>query len=259
MSTRRLLAAYVLSGFACANLFLATSSRPGVAADAGTATAPLKVLRHLEFYVTVGESSTTETKVSGFDAGSESGHATNSDGDLDVRGTIDVDVVGATSDGGLAVDVSEDAATRKAPPVRVGILDGKLYYDPHAVVTEEERDVLSFLDRGFVKPDTLGAGTTWNDDPVGAGMTTHTTYKVKSVDDQAKTMALDFEGFTNVTGPNGYQADTHGTLTYDTGVSVPIDFTLWRRTHVDNPGRLTTIDTKLSATLREDSLRKPKA
>jgi hypothetical protein len=259
MSTRRALAAYVLSGFACANLFLVAATRPGVAADAGTTTAALKVLRHLEFYMTVGESSTTETKVSGFDAGSESGHATDDNGSLDAHGTITVDVVGATSDGGLAVDVSEDAASRKSPPIRVGILAGKLYYDPHTIVNEEERDVLLFLDRGFVKPDTLSAGTTWNDDPAGSGTTTHTTYKVKSVDDQAKTVALDFEGSTNVTGPNGFRADTHGTMTYDTGVSVPLDFTLWRRTHVEQPGRLTTVDTKLSATLREDSLRKPKA
>jgi hypothetical protein len=259
MSTRRALATYVLSGFACANLFLGASARASVAADAASPTEPLKVLRHLEFYVTVGESSTTETKVSGFDAGSESGHATADNGSLDAHGTIAVDVVGATSDGGLAVDVSENAASRESPPIRVGILNGKLYYDPHTIVNEEERDVLLFLDRGFVKPDTLAAGTTWNDDAAGSGMTTHATYKVKTVDDQAKTIALDFEASTDVSGPNGYQADTHGTMTYDTAVSVPLDFTLWRRTHVEQPGRLTTVDTKLSATLREDSLRKPKA
>ena len=54
--------------------------------------------------------------------------------------------------------------------------------------------------------------------------------------------------------PTAIRPDTHGTLTYDTGVSVPIDFTLWRRTHVDNPGRLTTIDTKLSATATRGQL-----
>jgi hypothetical protein len=41
-----------------------------------------------------------------------------------------------------------------------------------------------------------------------------------------------FRGVTNVTGPNGYQADPHGTPTYDT---------------------------KLFAIVREERLRKPKA
>jgi hypothetical protein len=243
-----------MSGRVIVSTLAVALAQPTFAADA---TPPLKVLRHLEFTMTVDESSTTETKVAGFDAGSASGRATDYNGGIDAHGTIAVDVVAATTDGGLVVDVSEDAVSRKATTVRVGILNGKLLYDPHAVVTEEERTLLAFLARDFVKPDALDAGTTWVGD-AAAGESGHTTYTVKSVDADAKTVALDFVGETAMSGPDGYTASTQGSMTYDTGVSVPRVFSVWRRTHVTNPGRLTTIDMRMSATLHADSLQKPK-
>ena len=228
---------------------------------AATSAAPVKVLRRMQFAIEFGESSATETKVSGLEGGgSTSGHSTDSNGDVNARGTITVEVVAASSDGGLVVDVSENAASRDATPVRVGILDDNVMYDPKRNVTEEERTLLRYLARGFVKPTELAKGTTWQSTSPAKGVTDETTYSVTAVDPDAKTVALDFKGSTNVVGVNGFTANTQGSMTYDTGVSVPLKFTLWRKTYVQNPGRLTTIDMKFSGSLVSDSIHKdPKA
>jgi hypothetical protein len=217
---------------------------------------PLKVLRHLSFDVTVDVESKTETKVAGFD-GATSGTASDDTGSTATHGTIVVDVVGATADGGLVVDVSEDAANRRALPVRVGITDKALFYDPSRTVTEEERRLLHFLARDFVKPGELAPGSTWVDDMSAANVSDRATYKVTTVDADAKTIGLDVVEDTTATGPSGYVTRSLGTLTYDTGVLVPQSVTMSSRTNIQQGlGRLTTVDTKLTFALRDDSFRK---
>jgi hypothetical protein len=227
----------------------------GAAAAATPADPPLKVLRHLTFDVSVDVESKTETKVAGFD-GATSGTAADDTGSTATHGTISVDVVGVTADGGLVVDVSEDAATRRALPVRVGVTDKALFYDPTRTVTDEERRLLHYLARDFVKSGELAPGTTWVDDMSAANVSDRTTYKVTTVDADAKTIGLEIVGDTTATGPSGYVTRSFGTMTYDTGVLVPQNVTLSTRTNIQAVGRLTTVDTKLAFALRDDSFRK---
>jgi hypothetical protein len=235
---------------ACA-LVAAVAFRPAAAVAADP---PLKVLRHLTFDVSVGIDSETQTKVAGFD-GAVSGLASDNNGTTIGRGTISVDVVGATTDGGLVVDVSEDAPPRRAPVVRVGITEKALLYDPARVVTDEERTLLHFLARAFVGATELAPGTAWTEDMSAGATRDRTTYTVTSVDVPAKTVALDIVGSSSASGPNGFDTRTRGTMTYDTGVLVPSAIEIRTDTNIQNVGRLTTVKTTLTATLKDDSFR----
>jgi hypothetical protein len=238
------------AAFACA-LIVAVAGRPGAAAAADP---PLKVLRHLTFDVVVGIDSKTQTKVAGFDRAA-SGLAYDDNGSSIGRGTISVDVVGATTDGGLVVDVSEDAPPRRAPVVRVGITAKALLYDPSRVVTDEERTLLHFLARAFVGATELATGTAWTEDMSAGATSDRTTYTVKAVDVPAKTVSLDIVGASSASGPNGFDARTRGSMTYDTGVLVPSALELETDTNIQSAGRLTTVKTTLTVTLKDDSFR----
>ena len=68
------------------------------------------------------------------------------------KGTIAVDVVQATSDAGLVIDIAETTDALARPKVRMAIAaDGTLFFDPGAVakLSEEELAVARWLGRGF--------------------------------------------------------------------------------------------------------------
>ncbi len=226
----------------------------GIAAAAGTSPAP-KVLRHLTFDIGLDVESRTDTKVSGIE-GPASGTASSTGTSLG-KGTISVDVIGVTSDGGLVVDVSENTDTRKAAAARVAIVGNSLSYAPSSNVTEEESDVLRFLSRTFVKEGELSDGTTWSDSSQAPGTTERTTYKVTAVHADAKTIDVAVDETTSVTGPHGFEGTTRGTLTYDTDVLVPLTLSLATRRRFSEVGQSVTVDMKLTSTLTSDSFHKP--
>ncbi len=224
--------------------------------SASPAAAPaLKVLRHLSFTIGTYVENRTDTKVSGIE-GPPSGTASDT-GTAVGKGSISVDVMAVTGDGGIVVDVSEDTDTRKAAPVRVAILNNRLLYDPKSDVTEEETDILRFLSRTFVKAGELDVGTTWDDNAQTAQSVDHSTYRVTAVDADAKTIDVAIDETTSVSGPRGFEGRTEGTVTYDTAVLVPLSLTLSTRRRSTQPGQLTTVDVKLTSRLTSDSFRRP--
>jgi len=230
------------------------SPSPSCAAEAPAAP---RVLRHLTFAVGVDVENRTDTKVSGI-GGPASGIASNTGTQIE-KGSISVDVVAVTADGGIVVDVSEDTDTRKAGVVRVAILGSTISYNPNLDVTEEETDILRFLSRTFVKDGEISVGTAWTADAKSDIGSDHATYTVTAVDADAKTLDIAVDEKESQKGPHAFDGTTRGTVKYDTGVLVPLAFTLDTKRQGPGPefGQLVTVETKVTSTLTFDSFHKP--
>lgn len=226
----------------------------GIVPMLGAAASPAPVLRHLRF--SVSSDATVSARVSASNFGS-SGSA-NALGPEERRtGTVTADVVAATGDGGLAVDVSEqDDQHVAAAPVRVGVLGTDLYVPAGVDLTDEERMVLHGLARGLVQPTTLTVGTRWTEDVHSGSTSGRTTYTITSVDDAAKTLVASIAGTSGARGLDAYAATTTGTMDYDVGRSVPTSLTMRTTRVVDKGDKTYTTDGTMTAKLVDDSFAK---
>ena len=97
------------------------------------------------------------------------------------KGSITIDVVKATEDAGLIVDVAENASDRIRPKVRLGVaVDGGLLVDPatRENVTEEEIALVRWLARGFYGDRPTDPGTAWTIDQSSTGHVDLEHYRV---------------------------------------------------------------------------------
>ena len=145
------------------------------------------------------------------------------------QGQVAIDVVAATADGGLAVDVRQTPGDT-APPVRVGIAsNGHLFYDAKVALTLPEIALLELLGRDVIGPTVRNPGETWDIPSQGSGDEEGSSFRVIGVPSQQNEV-LDMMG------------PTRGTVTYNPSLSVPLSASLRIRS--------TTVD----LTLVEDSL-----
>jgi hypothetical protein len=250
VQSRMSLLAAVAFAFCVTAGFAAAPSEAVLGADAPAS--PLKVIRHMAFDLAFDSQSTIQTKVSGIGIGLSSGLVTD-DGPLARRrSTISVDVVAATADGGLAVDISED----RSAPFRVGILGDDLMIGSDVAVTEEEQALLPYLARGFVRAETVAVGAKWTASSYGGGISARTTYTITSVDEDGHTVGLAIAGSSSAEGVKAFDATTTGSATYDIGKVVPLKLDLTTRTVVSRGERLATVIAHIAATLREDTFHK---
>ena len=109
------------------------------------------------------------------------------------KGSIGIDVVAATDDAGLVVDVSENAIERTRPKVRIVIgPDGAVFYDPKNAenLTEEEITLVRWLARGFFGDHPTDPGTSWTVDQSANGHVDVERYRVVARD--AHQVTLDY-------------------------------------------------------------------
>jgi hypothetical protein len=142
---------------------------------------------------------------------------------LTTKGSITIDVLQATEDAGLVVDVAEDAADRVRPKVRVGISsDGALFYDPTNApkLSEEEIAVIHWLGRGFYGDHPTTVGTSWIVDQSGNGHTDIERYEVMAI--AASHVTLGYALEQRMTLSSGYNGTREGSLVYDIAMVVPI-------------------------------------
>jgi hypothetical protein len=138
-------------------------------------------------------------------------------------GSIRVDVIQATDDAGLVVDVAEEAPKRARPKVRVGVTaDGSLLYNPADAnnLSEEEMAVIRWLARGFYGDHPTAIGTAWVVDQSSSGHTDIERYRVLARDDNRVTLEYALEERTTIAG--GYAGNREGSLVYDTAMVVPV-------------------------------------
>ncbi|MBV8371371.1 MAG: hypothetical protein JO036_20860 [Candidatus Eremiobacteraeota bacterium] len=237
-----------------------------VPAAAAAADHPIKPLRTLVYEVQSSAHTTHEKKTSGFNgaygggpggaAAMTSGSATAGVGlDGNDSGTLTIDVIAATPDGGLVVDTAYAGQLSSQPKIRVALYpDGRLSADPSKPLGPEALHILPLLARGFVANRDVSPGSSWtmSAPPPAKGST---TYRVSALDGDRATIAL--EGSISLPGVNGFDETDRGTTTYATDLISPVSYDVSERIHrqlgVDES--LTT-DTHMTVTLVSDTFAK---
>jgi hypothetical protein len=227
----------------------------GTSALAATSDASLKPLRTLTYSVEVTIGTIRSARVDAI--GTAGSGVSNTGAAMESRGTVTIDVIAATADAGLVVDVSENSPNRSRPTVRIAVSkDGELTYDPKQGenVTEEEDALVRWMARGFSSGTPDPVGTVWNLDR-GRGDTKGVEhYRVTSVSGDAVT--LDYKAETTLRGAQGFDMTRLGSLVYDTKLVVPVDVTYQEVTHSQRLGNYDTQTVSLHVKLARDTFKK---
>jgi hypothetical protein len=176
---------------------------------------------------------------------------------MKAKGSIDVDVISATDDAGLVVDVAENALDRMRPKVRIVLgPDGAVFYDPKNAVnlTEEEVAVVRWLARGFYGDHPTEPGTAWTVDQSANGHVDLEHYRVIARD--AHNVTLDYALEEKVPGASGYAATREGSLVYDTALIVPVKASFQSEAHRQVGAAYETTRTSVTLALLTDSFAK---
>ncbi len=176
---------------------------------------------------------------------------------LEAKGSIVVDVMIATGDGGLVVDLTENAIGRTRPKVRFAISgDGQVAYDPKEVenVSREELALARWLARGFYGEHPTERGTEWTNDQSTNGLSGAEHYRVTGAADNRVTLAFAME--EKGAGAASYGETRQGSLVYDIALIVPVQVTYQGHAHRDYFGAFDTTTTSVTLTLRSDTFAK---
>jgi hypothetical protein len=177
---------------------------------------------------------------------------------LATKGSITVDVLRATDDAGLVVDVAEDAIDRVRPKVRVAIAsDGALFYDPTNApqLSEEEIAVIHWLGRGFYGDHPTTIGTSWIVDQSANGHTDIERYQVMA--SAASHVTLGYALEQRMTLGNGYNGTREGSLVYDIAMVVPVKATFESVARRQLGESYDTLRTSVQLTLTADTFATP--
>jgi hypothetical protein len=170
----------------------------------------------------------------------------------EAKGTISVDVLATTQDGGLLVDVSENASGRTFPKTRVSVFnDGRLTYDARQQpnVSDEELSLLRWLARGFYSADrATDPGTSWNVDANNSGVKSSEHYRVISNTDGKVNLDYKFESMAN-----GYTVTRLGNVLYDTRLTVPVQVNYRGEMRTDRLGTADSTTSSVALNLTADS------
>ena len=235
---------------ALALVVLCASVAAPVAAAAAESPKPLRTLAY-DLQMTVGVVRSVERDAIGT-AGSTHGDFA---GGAESKGTITVDILAATADGGLVADVRERANDRSRPVVRVAITAaGALTYDPKQShnITDEEDTLLRWLARGFLTADDRSAGAAWNVDTSTGSTRAAEHYRVVAAD--GATLQLEYKAESKSSGLGGGDMTRAGGLVYDAKLSVPRSAHYKDIVHRQQLGSFDTTEMAVQLTLTADTL-----
>jgi hypothetical protein len=234
-------------------LTLAAVACAGATASAADAPKPLRTLVYDVQWDSTATRSTRDSGIGGAASGQSNAVAAAPD-----SGTMTIDVLAATNDGGLVVDAAFDGKTTKQPAARIALAEnGSMNWNPGTEVAPQTRRLLPLLARGIVKDHDFTAGSTWTT-PAPPPATGSLTYKVRQVEGTFATFDLSYT-ISTATMP---RTDENGqaTVSYDTFHVCPMKLDLQahaRRTLAMNASE--TVDYHLVARLVSDSLGSVKA
>ena len=254
-----------------ATLLLAVLATAPLGAGANAAARPLRTLsfsvdvRVSELLATPGEgiqptrpAVPVKGRMIGGRTNAQSGSGERTRGaTLKATGSIEVEVLSATDDAGLVVDVSENAPERTRPKVRIVLgPDGAVFYDPKNAqnLTEEEIAVVRWLARGFYGDHPTEPGTAWTVDQSANGHVDVEHYRVAA--HEAHIVTLDYALEEKVPGATGYAATREGSLVYDTTLIVPVKAAFQSDTRRQVGAAYETTRTSVTLALKADSFAK---
>ncbi|HTJ27582.1 MAG TPA: hypothetical protein VMA36_15585 [Candidatus Limnocylindria bacterium] len=253
--------------------FLALLSFLALAGMVGAAPAAApKPLRTLVYAIAYATRARNEELTSGFTGAVNMGNArggqrlpaaaTAGDATVDRQadvsddGTLTINVIAATGDGGLVVDAAFAGKTTTQPTIRVAIFaDGRLSYDPRDTLSAQAGRVLPLLARGIIANRDVSPGSSWSTAVPFAQARGSTLYRVVHVDGERAELAIERQ--MTVEGPRGFSEQDHGTATYATDRLCPLAFELdaYAR-HQPAPDQYVTESAHLSAKLISDTFSK---
>ena len=236
-------------------LALACGMQPAFAASTTAADAAAKPLRTLTYDLEMTIGNVREIHIDAI--GTAGSGVSNTGAALESKGSINVDVIAVTGDGGMVVDVSENASNRSHAKVRVAIAKGgAVVYDPKQTdnVTVEEFALLSWLSRGFYAPPADPPGTTWDTDASAQNVTGKNHYRVISV--SGDTVTLDCRTEERKGGVDSFDMTRIGTLVYDMKMVVPRSATFQEINHSQRLGHYDTTNVSVTLKLANDTFAK---
>jgi hypothetical protein len=220
------------------------------------AAAPTKPLRTLVYSVQYSAQNRNDEQTSGFTGngggpGTAGGMVTRTS-DVGDDGTLTVEVIAATPDGGLVVDATYTGKTTVQPKLRIAIFsDGRLSADPHATVSVETAYLLPLLARGLVAGRDVSPGSAWTV-PAAPGTKGDWSYKVTGVDGDVATLAI--ATTRTVAGPRGYDESDTATTRYDTARLCPLSYDLNATSrHSVGTSQYVSTNARLTASLVSDT------
>ena len=241
-----------------------------VAALVLTAIAPVvgaeapKPIRTLVYAVAYAARTRNEEHTSGF-TGKAGGPATISEGnaavervaDVNDDGTLTIDVIAATPDGGLVVDATFAGKATNQPSIRVAIFpDGRLSYDPRAPLSVEATHVLPLLARGIIAGRDVSPGASWTTAVPSPSARGGTVYRVTHVEGDRADLAI--ESDITESGPRGFSERGRGTATYAMDRLCPVLYELQAQSrHQPTADQYVTATAHLTAKLVSDTFAKP--
>ncbi len=173
-------------------------------------------------------------------------------------GSIAIDVLQATSDVGLVIDIAETTNAVAWPKVRMAIArNGTLSFNPVDArnLSDEEVVVARWLDRGFYGERPTDVGTAWVVDLSANGDTDLERYRVVSHDERGVTLAYSFEERTNTA--HAYAGTRDGSLVYDPAMEVPVKATYEATAQRRRGGTWDKLRMAVKLSLVKDSFEKP--
>jgi len=181
----------------------------------------------------------------------------NAERHLSTKGSIGVDVVAATDDARLVIDIEETAVRRTRAKVRVAVApDGVVFYDPKNAedLTEEELALVRWLARGFYGDHPTEPGTAWTVDQSSNGYSDVEHYRVVARD--AERVTLDYTQEQKASGAGGFAGTRGGSLVYDTVRTVPVRAAFQSQSRRQTGSTNETLRTSVTLTLLTDSFAK---
>lgn len=224
---------------------------PGIASAADQT----KPMRTLVYTIAYSAENRNNEQTSGFSGG---GGGTGNAGGMVTRvsqsgddGTLTVNVVAATPDGGLVVDCAFAGKSTQQATLRVAIFaDGRVAPPPDAVLSPAAAYMLPLLARGIVADRTIQPGSSWSR-PIAAPAKGSTTFRVTSVDGDDATLKIN--GTLTVPGARGYDETDDGTAVYDTAKLAPVSYDLTATSRHVLAEQYITSNVRLTAKLVSDS------
>jgi hypothetical protein len=169
------------------------------------------------------------------------------------KGRIICDVVAATTDGSLVVDISEESPERSAPRMRVAIgPNGHLNYPPSPPLFDEEVAVLRLLARSVVGSEPHAVGSSWTVQDSGKGYLSKTLFRVVGAG-SASDLRLDLDGEYHQEGVDNVSGALQGKLAYDQGRLVPRTASLDAQSRRDTPDGYRVVRMAINLILVDDS------
>lgn len=206
-----------------------------------------KVLRHLEYSFTYGTSNSTSLD-------NYSG-PTTSNASVSDYGTISVDVVAVGTDGGLTMNVSEDAHnTRSTTTILCVVFPTTLVNcDTTKHPNEEEMTLLRYLGRDFIDSARIDAHDNWHFGVASSNYSLSANYHIASQNGDIYQIGETRD--MKVTGAEPFTSNGTAKASYDKARVLPLSITELTTTRSETGSNHLSEDrTEIGLTLTHDSL-----